>query len=175
MSSNTNFSRGDIIKVKSVWSNISPIPIWHYGVVVGDDKVVHFNLTDEFDIRIIKTNLHKFIGAGTSIKLCMMSELNREFSKEATASRAESCVGSDFGGYNLITNNCEHFANWCANGSTYSNQILSDEGEGHSIGKKIFEKYVGDPILSFFDKADKFIDNQEDKMDDFFTKLFGLK
>ena len=39
-----------------------------------------------------------------------------------TARRAESRIGER--AYNLLWNNCEHFANWCATGIAWSQQVL---------------------------------------------------
>lgn len=39
--------------------------------------------------------------------------------------RASSQLGSTFGGYNLLSNNCEHFAYWCVTGIRQSRQTLN--------------------------------------------------
>ena len=118
------FKPGQIIKVYSKLSYISPVPIWHYGVVVGENDVVHFNLIEEVaDIRIIRTNLHKFVSGGTQLQVCQISELNKKYSDEEVVARALALVGYDFGGYNLLTNNCEHFAMWCKSGKYRSKQV----------------------------------------------------
>jgi Lecithin retinol acyltransferase len=39
-----------------------------------------------------------------------------------TARRAESRIGER--AYNLLCNNCEHFANWCVTGIAWSQQVL---------------------------------------------------
>lgn len=156
-----NFKKGDIIKIQSVFTKIVSYPIWHYGVVVGDDDIVHFNLNaSEADIRIIRTNMRKFIGSGESIQKCEMSSLHACYSPNEIANRALSKVGSDFGGYDLFTNNCEHFANWCASGECYSNQILTDEGT-HDIGSKLAEKYIYEPAIKFCDAGEEFCDKAE--------------
>jgi len=103
-----------------------------------------------------------------------MSEGSRKLSYEETAILAESMIGSDFGGYNLIKNNCEHFANWCANGEAYSNQILSDEGEGHSICEKIFGKHIEEPILDVIENTCDSIDDLTEKTNKFFSGLLDF-
>jgi len=40
-----------------------------------------------------------------------------------TAERAMACVGEGKGEYNLVFNNCEHFANWCKYGEKSSSQV----------------------------------------------------
>lgn len=166
------FKAGQIIKVYSSLNHISPVPIWHYGVVVGTDDVVHFNLVSEdLEIRIIRTDLKRFVGGGSQLQVCQMSELNATFDRDTIIARALSQVGTDFGGYDLIKNNCEHFANWCICGSKYSNQVPLNEGSRHSIGDKIFEKTVAEPVLKKLDDIDHGLDKLNDKTDDFFDWL----
>lgn len=175
-----NFKRGDIIKVKSLFTNIVRYPIWHYGVVVGNDDIVHFNLnTDEIDMKIIRTDLKTFIHHGSYLQKCEMSSLHTNFTPDEIARRAISKVGTNFGGYNLFTNNCEHFANWCATGDCYSNQVPTDEGE-HTLSQKVAEKVIYEPIAKFCDKGEAFCDAGErftstacDNLINFFS-LFGL-
>ena len=84
--------------------------------------------------------------------------------------RALALVGYDFGGYNLLTNNCEHFANWCASGARFSNQVPSNEGERHSVGEKAFEKVVAEPVLKALDDVSHSLDRLVEKTDEFFSK-----
>jgi len=166
------YKPGQVIKVYSKLSHISPVPIWHYGVVVGKDDVVHFNLVSEdIEIRIIRTDLNRFVNGGTRLQICQISELNKKLPEEEVVARALSLVGSDFGGYNLFTNNCEHFANWCASGDCFSNQVPSNEGERHSIGEKAFEKVVAEPVLKALDDINYGIDRLDEKTDEFFDWL----
>ncbi len=171
------FELGDIIKVKSIFSRISPKDIWHYGVVVGEETVVHFNLDDEFDITIIETDLQEFIGLGHDLQKCMISHINREFEPSEIVQRALSCVGSDFGGYNLISNNCEHFANWCASGTKFSNQaFFVDEGEEHGVAEKLLENLVAEPILKKLDKVNDVVETLQEKTEsvvDFIEDILG--
>lgn len=166
------FEIGDVIKIKSVYTHISPVNIWHYGIVVDNGEVVHFNLSDGHT-HIIKTSLRKFVGLGSNLKRCLISEEYRKFSRRQVADRALSQVGSDFGGYDLFKNNCEHFANWCISGDRFSTQILTDEGE-HNTGAKIADKAF-EPAFDFLDELDRKTDAFFDKLDniaDWFRKTF---
>lgn len=170
------YKPGQIIKVYSKLSHISPVPIWHYGVVVGENDIVHFNLVaEDIEIRIIRTDLQQFVNGGTRLQVCQISELNKQLSEKEIISRALSCVGTDFGGYNLLTNNCEHFANWCASGDRFSNQVPSNEGERHSIGEKAFEKVVAEPALKALDDISHGLDRLNEKTDEFFEWLDKIK
>lgn len=166
------FVTGDVIKVYSNLSHISPVPIWHYGIVTDEDEVVHFNLAEEnMEIRIIQTDINRFVNGGTRLQICQISAMHKKYSPEEIVYRALSQVGSDFGGYNLLTNNCEHFANWCSCGEKFSNQVPVDEGTDHSIGDKIFENIVVDPVMQTLDNMERGIDDLFDKTDEFFDWL----
>ena len=144
------FKTGHVIKIRSVWSLISPKPIWHYGVVVGYDDVVHFNLNvDIAKITIIRTDLKQFKGIGTSLQICSMSEFHKKYDEEEIVKRAISAVGTDFGGYNLLHNNCEHFANWCVSGEKFCNQLPFNEGTNHTLPRKVFDKTILEPCVKY--------------------------
>lgn len=162
------FEPGDVIKMKSIWSCISPVAIWHYGIVTGPDSVVHFDLSNEFDIRIQETTLKDFLGRGSSLQKCLISELHEEFSPDEIVVRARAQIGTDFGGYSLLRNNCEHFANWCASGDKFSNQIPINEGEDHSIGDKFVEKRIYEPLIRQVqdpEEAEELIDRLQENKD----------
>lgn len=99
----------------------------HYGVYIGDGKVIQYaGQTDDWDsdISIHETTLTRFAGGhdfiiGTfSESFCKTHTI---FSPEETIARARSRLGER--AYNLITNNCEHFALWCKLGVSYSQQV----------------------------------------------------
>lgn len=163
-----NFEVGDIIKMKSVWTHIASYPIWHYGVIVGNDQVIHFNLDTEYEyeMKIIMTSIDKFVGLGTQLQKCNISELHKSYEPYEIAKRAYSVLGTDFGGYNLFSNNCEHFANWCASGTKFSNQVPYSEGD-HSSIEKWAENVVFDPIMKGIDKAANFCEKAADFCDIF--------
>lgn len=149
------YKPGQVIKVKSVWSLISPKPIWHYGVVVGFDDVVHFNLDVEIiDMSIIRTDLSRFKGCGVQLQVCQMSEFHKIYDNDQIIRRAISTVGTNFGGYDLLHNNCEHFANWCVSGEKFSNQVPFNEGEEHTLFRKSIDKIIVEPILKVADEIE---------------------
>lgn len=174
-----NYVEGDIIKVRSIFTKIVNYPIWHYGVVVGNNDVVHFNLNvRKVNIEIIRTSLDEFVGSGEGLRKCYMSENHKQYSAHEIARRAISQVGTDFGGYDLDTNNCEHFANWCASGERFSNQIPTNEGT-QTVKQKVIERAT-EPIISFCDAGEKWCDRAEKATTKFFDKaieicgIFGL-
>jgi len=96
----------------------------HYGIDVGDGTAVHFT-GDRFLVqssaRIRKTSIQRFLSCG---KLHVEKGVNYKFTRDEVVQRALKEVDGDFGGYNFIFNNCEHFANWCATGKKISKQVL---------------------------------------------------
>jgi len=91
----------------------------HYGIDLGDGDVVHFTGDRPENYRIIVTSKFVFAGGG---RVHEDNGVKYEFSKEETASRALSMVGDDFGRYDYLTNNCEHFTSWCSAGAKKSRQ-----------------------------------------------------
>ncbi|MCR5113922.1 MAG: lecithin retinol acyltransferase family protein [Acholeplasmatales bacterium] len=102
---------------------------YHHGIYKDDETVIQFASPIGSEVspetaRIIITSLKEFIKDG---------ELEvRSFSKEEKSKKrspldiikfAESKLGDDMGGYDIIRNNCEHFANLCIFGESKSDQI----------------------------------------------------
>lgn len=97
----------------------------HYGVDVGNEMVIHFGGRRNL---ISKSAQVKYIFLGDFLlgsggKKVHNLFLHKKFSPDLIVERAKSQVGSDFGGYSLLTNNCEHFAFWCATGEKICFQV----------------------------------------------------
>ncbi len=91
----------------------------HHGVDCGDGSVIHFagypgqrNKT----AKVERWTLDKF---KRDSELSFISGDN----PDSAIARAESRIGE--GGYNLVTNNCEHFARWCVEGEHRSPQVTT--------------------------------------------------
>lgn len=114
-----NYKAGDVLRVKrGLYS--------HFGVYVGNGQVVHFSAGNNGELnprkaKIMLTFLQYFENGGQS-KRCNRNPFERDSNKDI-AQRALSLVGTKFGGYNLITNNCEHFARFCENRIRFSDQV----------------------------------------------------
>jgi len=95
----------------------------HYGIYIGDNKVIHYNSLDGTmrSAEISEGDMSKNFPSGKYFVLDFGS--NVKFSSEDTVKRAESRLGEN--NYNLITNNCEHFAVWCKTDNAVSYQIDS--------------------------------------------------
>lgn len=102
----------------------------HYGIDLGDGTVVHFRGKLHYvhaNAWIQRTDYDAFARDG---EICTAKDVNMSFSNDLVAKRALSQVGGNFGGYHFLSNNCEHFANWCACGKRISRQVMMRENRG---------------------------------------------
>ena len=142
--SDSELRKGDVIGVhRGVYD--------HYGIYTGNSKVIHFsNEGSDFggDIRVRRATLAQFKNGADNVfvvdfeayrdyvenpelfdfeglfKLALDTFFGNEmtlYSPEETVKRAESQLGE--GDYNLVFNNCEHFAVWCKTGVRESSQV----------------------------------------------------
>lgn len=114
--------RGDHIRVQrsSLYS--------HHGVYISDEEVIHFTGTDDDSVldwsqcEVICTDIAEFLRGGTAeVKIYSDDELTDLYPVEHIAAYARACLGDK--DYNLIFNNCEHFANVCTLGRFRSIQV----------------------------------------------------
>ena len=87
----------------------------HHGIDLGDGSVAHFLEGRE----ILRSSLAEF-SQGQPLSVI---EHNNASPKRVTLQRALSRIGEQ--NYNLLFNNCEHFATWCKTGRHRSGQVNS--------------------------------------------------
>ena len=98
----------------------------HYGIYSGNDRVIHYAAENgDFgsDVRVRETSLEQF-AKGWKYRVLKPNDNHckeKRFSKEDTICRARSRKGEK--AYNLLFNNCEHFALWCETGKNKSEQV----------------------------------------------------
>ncbi|HHD2587081.1 TPA: lecithin retinol acyltransferase family protein [Clostridium perfringens] len=144
-------SKGDHIRVnRGIYS--------HHGIYVNDDEVIHFTGTEDDSIldwsknKVIKTGIDYFLRGGRlEVKEYTEDELSDLYPVEHIVIYARACLGDR--GYNLIFNNCEHFANVCTLGRFRSKQV-----------ENIFLGILRSREMSIFNKVGGF-----------FKGLFGVK
>lgn len=114
----------------------------HYGIVAGKDSVIHFagetiaSATVRIDSLDAFTHTDWFgLLHGGSAVVLECHQVEYRFSRGHVLRRAKSKLNTGFDGYDLLTNNCEHFATWCASGRKISTQVVF-VSEG-AIGKAI--------------------------------------
>ena len=87
----------------------------HHGIDLGDGSVAHYLEGRE----ILRSSLEEFTQGNEP---CIINH-TQESSTGVTLRRAMSRIGEQ--DYNLLFNNCEHFATWCKTGRHRSSQIDS--------------------------------------------------
>ncbi|MGL6281093.1 MAG: lecithin retinol acyltransferase family protein, partial [Microcoleaceae cyanobacterium] len=106
-------ARGDQIYAMRELMNISGV-YEHHGIDCGDGTVIHYRKPSE---TIERTSLEIF-SQGQRI---YVKPYAIRYIADTTIYRAESRLGERE--YNLLFNNCEHFATWCVTGINDSKQI----------------------------------------------------
>lgn len=130
---------GDMVRVK-----VGPID--HYGVFVSGQEVIQFGhprrditaANPKEDIRIFASSAAEFAAGGmietAEMNLC---ERLKRHSRRKTIALARARIGEN--GYDILHNNCEHFANWCVFGKNVCSQT-----------DQIVSKWRDRPILDVY-------------------------
>jgi Lecithin retinol acyltransferase len=92
----------------------------HHGVYVGGGRVVHYSgFSGSWQCGPVEeVSLARF-SAGREMRIVVHPA--SAFSQEEIVRRARSRLGEN--DYRLLTNNCEHFCNWCSTGVSHSRQV----------------------------------------------------
>ena len=111
----------------------------HHGIYVGSDSydVIHVSGKTKTSVQVRSCELQEFLW-GSPLRLVAYgsSENSRAYKMNSTCYCTESRQASkvvataqhflkhpnEWGGYNLVRNNCEHFAFYCKTGIQYSDQ-----------------------------------------------------
>jgi hypothetical protein len=92
----------------------------HHGIYVGGGQVVHYS---GFAHRLRRGPVEEVSLArfGRGGPIWVKSTRPAEFDAREVIARARSRIGEDC--YRLLTNNCEHFSEWCLHGESRSYQV----------------------------------------------------
>lgn len=98
----------------------APFEYEHHGICISPTKVIHYSGAEESRKKgpVKPARLSDFVG---SSELYVRNYKNRKNYSSDSIERALSKLGEDK--YNLILNNCEHFATWCMIGNSLSRQV----------------------------------------------------
>ena len=117
---------GDVLRIARNRNFIFSSGIFsHWGIydIEPDGAyIIHYSAPDshnDFKGVVMKTPVEKFM-AGDITCINKTNAFPNGFSGEETAERARSKIG--MGGYDLLCQNCEHFAVWCKTGEAKSSQ-----------------------------------------------------
>lgn len=127
----------------------------HYGVYDGNGGVYHFVGENIYNVYVRYSTIEEFENEGTAF---IDSSYERAFSPEEIIRRAQSKLGSSLGGYDLYSNNCEHFASWCVTGVRRSRQTghYNREDDTRDLGEKLIDDTM-EPYIKAGDKIDKYL------------------
>jgi hypothetical protein len=89
----------------------------HHGIDVGDGSVIHYRKPSE----IIEQTPWETFSKGDQVYVRQYPE-GFFFMPDVVIKRAISRLGENK--YNLLFNNCEHFATWCKTGISESKQVI---------------------------------------------------
>ena len=125
----------------------------HYGVYDGVSGVYHFNGETINNVYIQHSPIEEFAQGG---RVKIDDQYIKRFAPADVIKSAANAVGSEFGGFNLLDNNCEHFATWCVTGKRQSMQ--TDLA----------------PVMSSFSPIKKLRSKLDDKNNDYYKKLGNI-
>ena len=108
-------AKGDCIYVYRNFGALAGV-YKHYGIDCGDGTVIHYRKPSEV---IERTSMETF-SQGNPV---YVAEYSKGFAyiPDVVVERAKSRLGEH--DYNLLSNNCEHFACWCKTGISDSKQV----------------------------------------------------
>ncbi|WP_052356704.1 lecithin retinol acyltransferase family protein [[Clostridium] dakarense] len=95
----------------------------HFGIYLSDDCIIHYDgkqddlLLRKMCVRV--TDIERFLNGKKTYKVKNIK--NERYSPDEIVKRAKNEIGLQ--NFNIILNNCEHFANWCKTGNRKSNQV----------------------------------------------------
>ncbi|HEY9646850.1 MAG TPA: lecithin retinol acyltransferase family protein [Chroococcidiopsis sp.] len=128
-------ARGDQIYVMRPLAGMDEL-YQHHGIDCGDGTVIHYRKGDQATIS--RTSFASFAkGKPVFVKSQPVS-----FIPDVVIQRAESRL--DEQNYNLLTNNCEHFATWCKTGRNESLQLLEFGLDGARWNTAAIGQLLGD-------------------------------
>lgn len=92
----------------------------HHGVYIGNNQVIHYSgfANGRNSGQIATASLSEF---SNGCEISVRNHPSRKYDASESVERAFSRIGEDW--YNVLVNNCEHFVNWCIDGSHKSEQV----------------------------------------------------
>jgi len=113
---------------------------YHHGIYLGEYQVVHYSgLYSGLHAGPIEVlTLQRFTSGQ---RLWVKSAQQVRFEREEIIRRALSRVGENQ--YRLLTNNCEHFCNWCLYGESRSDQVRNFAAHPFSVLRLLLLALLG--------------------------------
>jgi hypothetical protein len=93
----------------------------HHGMYVGEGRVVHYSGFSGGFWQCGPVEEVSLSGFAIGHSVRIIEHPKSAYSPEEIVLRARSRLGEN--DYRLLTNNCEHFCNWCVSGVSHSAQV----------------------------------------------------
>lgn len=97
------------------------IRVYHHAIAIEEDVIVHF--TDEEIPNETVLSFNKFSSLENPIEVKYKNDSYEQRMISRNRAIYAWATYSQYGKYNFITNNCEHFATWCRTGKGNSYQV----------------------------------------------------
>lgn len=101
--------------------------IYHHGIYIGNDEVIQFGLLSDMlkpkeEVKVLVSSIEEFLQGGF-LEVRVFDRKERKIKNDdlKIVEIAKSKLGED--GYDIVHNNCEHFANFCIFNKKESKQI----------------------------------------------------
>lgn len=101
--------------------------IYHHGIYLSDEEVIQFGLPFDMlrpkeEVKVLKSDINDFLQGGfLEVRVYDKKEKKLKNSEEDIIKIALAKIGED--GYDIVHNNCEHFANYCVFNKKESKQV----------------------------------------------------
>jgi hypothetical protein len=95
---------------------------WHHGIYIGGSKIIHYaGLSNKLNKGgIEETTIDAFINGSD---LQERRHKKPKYTASQVVERAKNFLTQDSDEYNIVLNNCEHFAHYCVSGVKSSAQV----------------------------------------------------
>jgi len=115
----------------------------HHGIDCGDGTVIHYSKRPE-EATVLQTSIEEF-SQGRTVQT---RDYATSYIADTVVSRARSRIGERK--YDLLFNNCEHFATWCKTGVSSSRQVrefvpIVANMQPDRVEREIFQSLRGKP------------------------------
>lgn len=117
---------------------------WHHGIQMSDGSVIHYTRRPGTKTKTKKnaliqpTAMDRFVRDNPNPVIVVHHK--NPYPAALVEERARWCIGED--DYDLIKNNCEHFAVWCITGKDESKQVDRAVKGATAASKAILAYYV---------------------------------
>ena len=101
--------------------------IYHHGIYIGNDEVIQFGLPIDVlrpkeEVKVLKSSVEEFLQGGfLEVRIFDRKERKIKNDDQKIVEIAISKLGEE--GYDIVHNNCEHFANFCVFNKKESQQV----------------------------------------------------